>query len=175
MKTFQLLCLIGLLLGTIGCSGKVNYHIGIVTHSVTGKIERESPETYQSETFVLVKEHVRTFMSSSDGDLHRIAAKIVKVDKEGNYSVTYGSDVSQLDLYYLSEGHFLDSESFKKTLFIGSYEFNMMLKADLDYRNSYYLAIKPMLVELITEPRYKLPITDQAFLKNWMNQMDDLY
>ncbi|MBT4527038.1 MAG: hypothetical protein HOC24_10835 [Deltaproteobacteria bacterium] len=175
IKTFQRVCLISLLLGAIGCSGKINYHIGIVTHSVTGKIERESAATYQSETFILVKEYVRTFMSTSDGDLHRIAAKIVKADKKGNYNISYDSDVSKLDLFYLSEGHLIDSESFKKTLFIGSYEYNMRLKTDSDYRNSYYLVIKPMLVELITEPRYRLSITDQIFLKNWMNQMDDLY
>ena len=175
IKTFQLVCLISILLGTIGCSGKINYHIGVVTHSVTGKIERESAKRYKSETFILVKEHVRTFMSTSDGDLHRVGAKIAKVDEEGNYVVSYDSDVSRLDLFYFSEGHLMDSETFKKTLFIGSYEYNMTLKADSDYRNSYYLAIKPMLVELIIEPRYRLPITDQVFLKNWMNQMDDLY
>ena len=175
IKTLQLACLISILLGTIGCSGKINYHIGIVTHSVTGKIERASAEAYKSGTFILVKEHVRTFMSTSDGDLHRIGAKIVKADKEGNYNVSYGSNVSRLDLFYLSEGHLMNSESFKKTLFIGSYEYNMTLKTDLDFRNSYYLNIKPMLVGLITESRYRLPITDQVFLSNWMNQMDDLY
>lgn len=172
---FQLICWIFLLIGAVGCSGKVGYHFGVVTHSVIGKIEKESSEKFNSTTFILVKEHVRTFMSNSDGDLHRIGAKIVKVDNEGNYNVSYGSDVSQLDLFYLSEGHLMDSESFRRTLFIGSYEYNMTLKTDNDFRNSYYLVIKPILSELITESRYRLPLNHQVFIKDWMDQMDENY
>ena len=174
-KVFQLIYCIFLLIGTIGCSGKIGYHFGVVTHSVTGKIEKESTAKFNSATFILVKEHVRTFIATSDGDLHRISAKVIKADKEGNYFVSYGSDVSQLDLFYLSEGHLMDSESFRKTLLIGSYEYNMTLKTDIDFKNSYYLAIKPMLSELITESRYRLPLNHQVFIEDWMNQMDQSY
>lgn len=158
-----------------GCSEKVGYQPGVVTHSVLGTINKATDQNHQSDTFVLVKEHVRTFMSTSEGDLHRISAKIIKADKTGNYVVAYDSNVSQVDLYYISEGHFMDSETFRKTLFIGAYEYSPSLKVDADFKNSYYLVIKPLLTELITEPRYQLPISDQIFIEEWLNQMDMTY
>lgn len=164
-----------LFLSIIGCSGKIGYHVGFVTHSVTGKIKKEAVVNDPSKSFVMVKEHIRTFMSDSEGDLHRIAAKIVKADEKGFYNVSYDSDVSQVDLYYFEEGYMMDSESFRKTLGVGRYEYNPFLKKDHNFKNSYYLAIKPILSELITEPRYKLPLSDQEFLKNWMDQMESKY
>ncbi len=175
IKVLRVICGIVLLVGLPGCSGKIGYNFGFITHSVIGKIEKESTHTFNSETFIIVKEHIRTFMSTSEGDLHRIGAKIVKVDKNGNYEVPYSSKVSQVDLYYLSEGHYMDSESFRKTLFVGSYEYNPVLEANSNFKSSYYFSIKPMLSELITETRYKLPLQDQVFIENWMNQMDDNY
>ena len=170
---FALLCLMAL--GTLSsCSSKVGFTFGPVTSRVEGTISFDAGRTL-SQPFVLVKKFHRTFMESSAGHLHSVSADLILPDEKGEYRVDFEADVDRLELFFFAKGHRAESESFARTLGIGSYRYDVVLKPDSMFRESFYLSIKPTLSEFIVEPRYKMPQNRQMFLANWFRQIEEEY
>ncbi len=157
-----------------GCSSKVGYHIGIVTSHVAGTIGFENKEK-RTNVFLLVKKYIRTFYENSQGYLHHVNASIQFPNDKGEYEVSFDADVDKIDLLFISPGHLIESKSFSRTLGVGSYEYNVTMRPDSSFKDSFYLSIKPSLSEFILEPRYKMPQSQQMFLGNWFKRIEDTY
>ena len=156
------------------CASRIGYTVGVVTGRVEGIISFDSSHT-QPAAFIVVKQYNRTFMETSKGYLHSVSAVLVFPKENGEYSVPFNSDVDQLDLFFFAKGHRVDSETFPRTLGIGSYHYNVALRSDPMFRESFYLSIKPMLSEFILEDRYEMPQNQQMFLSDWFREIEETY
>ena len=119
----------------------------------------------------LVRKHNRTFIESSSGPLYRVSAGIIR-PVEGRYQVDMESEVNRVELVFYARGHRPVYYSFKRTLGIGEYIFNVRLKPDAGWRDSYFLLIKPELTNYIVEPRFNMRTSDQLFLGEWMDRAE---
>lgn len=163
---YLLFCLgICLILGA--CSKEVGYRPGLVTQHVQGQIELAAGNS-DSQAFVVVRKHNVTLIETSAGYLRRIAVNVLHPDEKGRYSASFDAETRQLDLTFISRGRRPVSHSFRRTLGIGAYRYDVCLKPDPQWRESYYLLIKPTLVDFIVEKRYQLAPAEQLFLGDWM-------
>lgn len=165
--------LVGSLIISPGCSDQVKYHAGLVTGSVAGKILLD-PDLGKEHIFILVQEHHRTFIKTSEGYLIRISASVAHPDENGYYSIPFAAEVVRLDLRVVARGYQVVFFSFNRTLGIGRYEYNKTLTRAPNWRDSFFLLIKPVLSEYITEERYLMKRFDQLFLGNWLSETEDL-
>ena len=163
--------ILGLLLFAPGCSDKIKYSAGFVTTSVKGKIEL-AQNAEPDRVFIVVRKYHRTLLESSGGYLHRLSASIVHLDDRGYYKIPLDSEVDRIDLLIVAEGYRSGQQSFRRTLGIGSYQYDTMLEMDPNWHNNYYLLIKPMLSEYITEERFRMDTSDQMFLGNWFSEVE---
>ncbi len=171
----RFLCFIvlsGLIIAASGCSSEVSYSPGIYTHHVQGKVSVES-ELTEDRPFIVVQKHHRTFFETSDGYLNRVSVSISRPDLKGNYSIEFGADTTQLDLIFYANGFLTDSFRFHRTLGIGKYGYDITLKKDKGWRNSFFLLIKPTLIAYVTEKRYKMPESDKYFVGDWLSKVED--
>ena len=169
----MLFCILALE-GISSCSPKIGYNFGVVTSHVEGTISSESGQI-QSGTFIIVQQYNRTFFETSRGYLHNVSAILIFPDKKGKYRATFGADIDRLDLFFVAEGHRIASETFTRTLGIGSYEYNAVMHPDPTFKETFYLSTKPTLSDFIVEKRYKMPQTQQMFLGNWLKKIEKTY
>jgi len=156
-----------------GCAGQADFHLGVVTRSITGTMVVEG-EPEQVQPFILVRKHNRTLIETSGGYLHRVSAEIIRPDG-GNYAVDMGAEVDRVELTFLGRRHRPVSFAFNRTLGIGEYVFNAHLHPDAAWRDSYYLLIRPELIEYIIEQRYLMRRSDQLFLGEWMDRTESQF
>jgi len=168
---FAILLICGVLFFFSGCSDKIDYSAGIVTMMVEGSINLDQ-HSYSNQAFVITRKYHRSFVSSSTGNLYRVSASIVRPDENGHFEVRLNSEVDRVDLMVVAEGYQFAQQSFQRTLGIGSYSFQAKLEKDPNWRDNYYLLIKPTLSEYITEQRYRMKNTDQMFLGDWFNEVE---
>lgn len=176
MKRGILLTLIfgGLLLVCGGCSPVLEYHPGLYTKSVTGTIQTEQVDP-APQPFILVLDFHRTLLETTDGFLQRITAFIVYPDAEGKYSVAFANDTAKLELSFYAQNSLTLVQQFNRSLGIGSYQYHADLKRDENWRNSYFLQIKPTLIEYITEKRFLMNQSDRHFLGEWLAAADERF
>jgi len=155
-----------------GCADQVTHHPGLVTHTVYGQIQLD-PDSDPSRSFVVVRRHDTTLIESSTGYLSRLSALVVHPDKDGRYSVRFEPETRQLDLTFIARGFLPVSFSFRRTLGIGSYEYPVLLRKDPQWKDNYFLLIKPALVNVIAESRYRLTSLEQLFLGDWMDETEN--
>ncbi|MCP4750341.1 MAG: hypothetical protein GY866_05585 [Proteobacteria bacterium] len=167
----SLFALLGYITLIAGCSDKVTYHPGLVTDRIEGKIILDS-NSKQEQPFILVRKHNRTLIETSDGYLHRISASIVHPNKDGFYTIDFETAVDRMDLMFLARGFQTNYFSFRRTLGIGKYEYNVGLEEDPNWKDTFFLLIKPTLSEYITEQRYRMKNYDQLFIGNWISEIE---
>jgi hypothetical protein len=157
-----------------GCSPALEYKAGLYTKSVTGVIKTEQVDP-APQPFVLVLDFHRTLLETAEGFLQRVTAFIVYPDAEGNYSVPFGTDTAKLELTFFARYSSSIVQQFSRSLGIGGYRYDVDLKEDKNWRNSYFLLIKPTLIEFITEKRYLMNQTDRRFLGEWLAVADERF
>lgn len=162
-----------IILGMLGgCSSSPDYQAGLYTKSVAGTI-RPSAAHEEARCFVLVLNYHRTLIETSEGYLSRVTASLVYPDQEGNYKATFDADTVTLELAFYAKGHLVLNQQFHRSLGIGAYNFNVKLKEDVDWKNSYYLMIKPSLSDYITEGRYLMNQFDKHYIGEWLAGIDE--
>ncbi len=171
-KTLKYIGVLGWICFIFGCSGSLIYHPGIYTRFVKGKIFLESASVNE-RPFIIVRKHHKTFLKTSEGYLRRITASVIKPDQNGFYRIVFGTEVGQLDVMYFAKGFISDSFSFHRTLGIDSYEYNVALKPDKNWRNSFFLLMKPTLAEYIIEDRYRMTQADKLFIGDWLDEVEN--
>lgn len=168
---YGLLAICSMLLFSSGCSKEVQYSVGLVTMKVDGKIELTSSGS-STPPFILTRKQHRTLIQTSSGYIYRITASIVHPDEKGSYTIKLENDVYQLEMQVIAQGYRSVQQIFHRTLGIGSYHFDTQLQKDPNWRETYYLLVKPALSEYITEQRYKLDDGGQIFLSDWFSQVE---
>ncbi|MBU3915809.1 hypothetical protein KKA14_09770 [bacterium] len=169
---FYLAVLSGLVTCLSGCASNVRYSPGIYTHHVEGQVLLESEQTADSP-FIVVKKHHRIFFETSSGYLYRVSVSICHPDEKGKYSIEFGADTAQVDLIFYANGFLTDSFRFHRTLGIGKYVYDITIKKDKSWKNSFFLLIKPTLIEYVKEKRYRLPELDEHFIGDWIGKIEE--
>lgn len=160
------------LLGAFSCSSNVDIKSGLYTKTVEGEITADD-SGLSEYPFVLVLNFHRTLMETSEGFLNRVSASIAYPDEEGRYSASFSSDTVKLQLMYYDYEKQVAFAEFSRSIGIGSYLYNITLAKDEDWRNSYYLNIKPVLIEYITEKRFQMNQMDRKFIGDWLSRADE--
>ncbi len=150
----------------------MEYKTGLYTKSVEG-IVLPSLQHPEAETFILVVNYHRTLIETSGGYLSRATASVVYPDDEGKFSASFDADTVTLELTFYSKRHMVLNQQFHRSLGIGSYNFDIRLKEDVDWKNSYYLMIKPTLVDFVTEDRYLMSQYDKHHIGEWLAAIDE--
>lgn len=164
-----LLLLGGMLLS--GCSPSGDFQWGVYTKQVKGRIVTEE-NLGTAKPFLLVMNYHRTLIETSSGYLSRVTAFVAYPDGDGDFSVPFDADTVSLDIAVYAKGSVVKRERFRRSLAIGSYTYNVKLIRDENWRNNYYLKIKPFLVEFITEQRYLMNRIDKLYIGEWLAEMD---
>lgn len=174
MNNRAIFCLVFLILAIafVGCSEKTDYKVGIYSISVDGSIQKSEGLT-KDNAFILVINHHRTLLETSEGYLHRVTASIVHPNKNGAYSARFDTDTTTLDIRVFARNSLVESQRFHRSLGIGRYIYNVSLKTDDNWGNNYYLLIKPYLIDFITEERYLMSKMDKLFIGNWLSDIED--
>jgi hypothetical protein len=164
--------LVGILIGLIvpGCSKQVTYHAGVYTGSVFGHIQLEMDT---EDAFVIVRRYDLTLIETAGGYRHRLSASVLDPGSDGIYSVPFLPETRRLDLTFVARDHRPVSFSFQRTLGVGAFEYDVSLVKDGRWKENYFLAIRPVLVDLIVEGRYRLSPMEQLFLGNWMDETEN--
>ncbi|MBU2648853.1 hypothetical protein KKI24_29370 [bacterium] len=156
-----------------GCSDQLDYRVGVVTRSVSGKM-KVSGNLTDVQPIILVRKYNRTLIESSTGYLYRVSAEIV-YPQSGMYTVDMAAEVDRVELMFLGRYHTPVSYQFKRTLGVREYIYNVRLQKDPGWRESYFLLIKPILAEYIVEQRFRMSPSDQLFLGQWMDKTEDTF
>lgn len=162
------------LLGGYGCSSHLSYKAGLYTKKVSGKVSIEKPDD-ANRPFILVLDYHRTMMEMSDGYLSRVTAFIIRPDEKGHYRAPFSADTVRLELMFYAYNRQIVSQAFRRSLGIGGYQFDIELKEDNDWRNTYYLIVKPTLIEYITEKRYRMSDFDRYYIGEWLTEADERF
>ncbi len=173
MKTgyTSLICLL-IAFSLTSCSGSGGYNIGLYTKTVKGTIHFSS-EIKTKEAFILVLNYHRTLIETSEGYLSRVTASIEHPNENGEYSASFDADTTKLDLMIYAENCLIESGRFQRTLGVGSYINDKQMQKDENWRNTYYLMIKPVLIEYINEDRYLMNQMDKYYLGEWLSKSED--
>ncbi|OGG98139.1 MAG: hypothetical protein A2508_09290 [Candidatus Lambdaproteobacteria bacterium RIFOXYD12_FULL_49_8] len=165
---------LALLLWLGGCSEKVGYQVGFVTREVNGLITlADASADTGPRPFVLATLHAATFLEQSDGKrLHQLRASLARPERGGRYLVRFDDEVDRVDLIFVAAGYIPARASFDRTLGVSAYSFDIELKKDPQWHKGYYIGLKAILADYITEPRYRLAPKDQLFLGQWMDQVE---
>ena len=168
-RTFALVLLLGFL---VGCTSSFEYKAGLYTKSVEGVVQTSltHPET---RPFILVLNYHRTLIETSEGYLNRATAFVAYPDMDGKYSVSFDADTVSLELSFFAKEHFLVNQQFKRSIGIGKYKYDVQLKEDKDWKNSYFLIVKPVLIEFITEDRFQMNQFDKYHIGQWLSDIDE--
>ena len=172
MKNFVLIATLILSLELISCSNEIGRRPGWITRSVEGKIELNQPIS-TTRPFILVRYYNRLFIETSQGYLYRISASIVKPDEQGIYRIYWEDEVDKVELLLIVEGYRTQSAIFQRSLGVGAYEADFQPVKDQNWKENFYLAIKPVLTEFIVEERYQLSKMDQLYIGNWLDRIED--
>jgi len=152
----------------VGCSEQLDYRIGIVTRSITGRLLINN-DLKDVQPFIVVRKYNKTLIETSAGYLHRVSAAII-YPENGKYTVEMAAEVDQVKLTFLGRYHRPLTFRFNRTLGVSQYIYDAQLKVDPLWRDSYFLLIKPNLTEYIVEQRFKMEKADQFFLGQWMDR-----
>jgi len=155
----------------VGCSDQVKLHPGVVTESVFGTIQAQSGFKCQ-KPFIIIRKHNRTLIKTSSGYLHRISAALVHPDKSGNYLLSLGAGVDQLDIIIIAEGFKMFTYQVQRSLGISKYELNVKLVNEPNWHDHFYFVIKPVLTEFITEQRYRMQQMGQLQISKWIETVE---
>lgn len=150
-----------------GCSNNVTYHPGLVTMTVSGKLIYQAVESDESP-FVIVRRYHRTWLESSE-PLSRVTIAIAQPNRFGNYQIRFGADVHRMDLFYVLRGHTARAASFRRTLGIADFERDVVFEVDENWRENYFILLKPKLTDYLVEERYELKDYDQQFIVDWID------
>jgi len=173
LKTgFSSLIYLLIAIGFTGCSLSGDYDLGLYTKTVKGTINFSS-EINTKEAFILVLNHHRTLMETSEGYLSRVTASLEHPNEKGEYSASFDADTVELELIIYAENCLVESGRFHRTLGIGHYIHNKALQKDKNWRNSYFVMIKPILIEYINENRYLMSQQDKYYLGEWLSKSED--
>jgi hypothetical protein len=156
----------------VGCSKQVTYRAGVYTHSVHGQIQLE-PGQGVEEAFVIVRRYDLTLIETASGYRHRLSAAVLHPNPDGTYAVPFHPETRRLDLTFIARDCLPVNFSFQRTLGIGAFEYDVQLVRDGQWKDVYFLLIKPVLVDLIVENRYRLAPVEQLFLGHWMDQTEN--
>jgi hypothetical protein len=170
LKTITILIAVSLILGS--CSSSIDYDAGLYTKTVEGRIKATN-QSSEDKVFVLVLNYHRTLLETSEGYLNRVTAFVTYPDDEGRYSASFDTDTVKLELAFFAKKHFVMNQQFHRTIGVGSYRFDVVLKQDKDWKNSYYLMIKPWLIEYIIEDRYLMSQFDKHQIGEWLAEIDE--
>jgi hypothetical protein len=152
----------------------LEYEVGLYTKSVNGVLNiKDAAPSHRP--FILVRDYHRTFIETSQGYLNRVTASVVLPNAKGKYSVPYSSDTVKLELTYYAHNNHMRVQEFQRSLGIGSYTFDVNLEEDKDWKNSYHLFIKPVLIEFITEQRYRMNNVDKYFIGEWLAAAEEQF
>lgn len=166
MRLLALLLLWGLV---AGCSSeRVGVQMGFVTEEVKGRITPAA----KPRPVVLVRAHRAGFVEGPQGRLAEVNAFLVFPDAKGEYQVPFATEVRAVQLLVFKPGFKPARAGFERSLGVESYRFDLDLKPEANWKEGYYLGLKPVLSGYITEERYKLPARDVLFLNEWMDQVE---
>ncbi len=169
LKKSAFILILGLL---VGCSHSFEYRAGLYTKSVEGLVRTDS-QSPAGEPFILVLNYHRTLIETSEGFLNRASAFVAYPDGEGKYSIPFDTDTVKLELNFYAKGYLLMNQQFHRSIGVGSYRFDVNLVEDKDWKNSYFLMIKPVLVEYITEDRFLMNQFDKYHIGQWLSEIDE--
>ena len=158
----------------VGCSSTLDYEVGLYTKTVKGILNIENAKA-SHRPFILVRDYHRTLIETSQGHLNRVTAFVILPNAKGNYSVPYSTDTVKLELTYYAQNSHTRVQEFHRSLGVGIYTFNVTLEEDKNWKDSYYLFIKPVLVEFITEKRYRMNQVDKLFIGEWLAAADEQF
>ncbi|MBT6616272.1 MAG: hypothetical protein HOB38_29535 [Deltaproteobacteria bacterium] len=161
----------GVLFFFTGCSDQLDYRIGVVTQSITGRVLIKN-DLKNAEPFIVVRKYNKTFIQTSSGFIHRVSAEIIH-PHNGTYTVEMAAEVDQVELMFLGRRLRPVSYRFRRTLGVSEYIYDARLQPDSSWRDSYFILIKPGLTEYIVEQRFKMNKSDQLFLGQWMDRTED--
>ncbi len=156
-------------------SGGANYKAGWVTKEIRGKV------TPSAGVFIVVEQQDQTFlpggsdMPGRSQNLTTSTARVVQPDKEGNYSVTLPSEARSVSLFFVSEGNKPARKSFERSLGVGVIEQDVTLEVADNFKELYFLSLRPYLSGFISEKRYKMPEYNQYIIGQWMENIEKKY
>lgn len=171
-RQFACACFLFVFVLFTGCSGMSDYQVGLYSTSVDGVITGIS-DVKTDEVFILVLNYHRTLLETSEGFLNRVTASLVYPNERGEYSALFDTDTTTLDLRIYAKGKLLESAKYHRSLGIGVYEYDVSLQKDENWKNTFYLMVKPHLVEFITEERYMMSQMDKLFIGDWLSKVED--
>ena len=157
-----------------GCSSSLDYEIGLYTKTVKGMLSIKDAEA-SHRPFILVRNYRRTLIETSQGHLNRVTASVILPNAKGRYLVPFSTDTVKLELTYYAQNSHMRVQEFHRSLGVGSYTFDVTLAEDENWKDSYYLFIKPVLIEFITEKRYQMNQVDKLFLGEWLAAADEQF
>ena len=157
----------------VSCAGPVKYHVGVITMQITGKITPPPPEV--PPTFILVKKYQRTFIQTTEGYLYHETLSVSQADRHGNYRIAMESGTDKVELQFIIPGANLDSNTFYRTLGVGSMEYDVTPQPNPDWQKYFFLVLKPVLSQYIVNPMLKISPADRLFLGNWMQTIENSF
>ena len=154
------------------CSDHVSYRPGLVTRQIEGTILLAGAPA-QSKPFLIVRKYQNTLIETSDGYLETVTAELVHPDPSGQFIIEYDSGTRRVEYMVVAEGFNTSQGSFKRSLGVSAYQVEAVLTSQVNWRENYYLTLKPVITEYIVEERYELSEVDRQFLSDWLDMSED--
>jgi len=147
---------------------QASYSFGVSTSEVVGQFAVDEPETAGAPLILVYKYHY-TFMELEPGKvLTRPTASLAAVRPDGSFAISVPTDVVDLEVFFISPDRLTDLFQFHKQVGIGRIVYRARLPVMRDWRSHFYTYLIPELEHVIVEPRYQLPLPDQAQLSTWI-------
>jgi hypothetical protein len=168
--TLRLLALPVLLWALAGClPPQASFQPGFGTTEVVGTMDLDPDTLAAGDGLVVVYKHHYTFITLDNGKTIRLpTANVVRVDREGRFSISMPSDVVAMDILFIAPDHLTDTFQFQRSLGVGRVTYRAHLPPMPDWRSHFYTYLEPQLQHLIVEQRYRLSPQDQKVLGDWL-------
>lgn len=170
---------------------QASYDFGVTTTRVEGTLDVEDPQT-AGDPLILVYEYHYAFIELNEGKgpgmggaplmpgepmleldggrgLAYPTASLAAVRADGSFTISVPADVLRLEIFFISPDRLTDVFQFSKQLGVGRMVYRAKLPRMRDWRSHFYTYLVPELQHVIVEPRYKLPLQDQARIGAWLD------
>lgn len=162
------------MISIVACGSKSKYYPGLFVNSIFGKISFGNEVANYQDTLILVFAYQNTGLSlDQTQNLFQKRAYLVHPDHAGNYSFAVLAKGEKFDFYFFAPKFISQTASFSQTIGVRKIERNLEFKKDSNWKNSYSFFIRPILSELLEEPRYNLATSELLFLTRWLEKIEE--
>ncbi len=174
----KLIFLLGFMLlfvASCASSEAVQYHFGIVTTSIEGRLKLDPFVLQKQKVFILVDKEQAQLIKTVNGRLTYRQVALVHVARRGKFFVPFDNETRTVKLHIFARGYKVINENFDRTMGVSSYTFSPKLEAIPHWEDTYYLTIRPLILEYIAEPKNGLTTTERSYLNSWLLEMNKQY